>query len=296
LIFALAAFASLILLIQHISTMLQAPNIAAAAGAELIETVGWEVSGDGDETQKPVEAQMTGSLVEREAYLLRVKERGYIQFVDPEIIVNLASEKDLMVRLLCKPGKFMFPHDTVALVWPAVRVDARLGKHLQRAVQIGAQRTPTQDIEYAINQLVEVAVRAMSPALNDPFTALTCLDYLADGIANYVGSGEISPNFYDHNGKLRLIFEPASQAELLGAAFDQLRHASRDNATVLLHILDAIAIIGQEACSSEVRQELIHHIHLVQMESRGSALIEPDQHRICLRCEMVETKLKTARI
>jgi len=294
LIFALAAFASLILLIQHISTMLQAPNIVAAAGAELSDAVGWEISSEDDETQKPMEAGTTESLVESEAYLLRVNERGYIQFVDPEIIVNLASESDLMVRLLCRPGQFVFPNETVALVWPAAQVDTRLGKYLQRAIQIGNQRTPSQDIEYAINQLVEVAMRAMSPAINDPFTAMTCLDYLAGGLASYVGSGEISPNFYDNNGKVRLNFEPASQAHLLGAAFDQLRHASRDNAIVLLQILDAIAIIGQEARSAEVRQELIRHVQLVQEESQDGALVEPDQHRICLRCEMVETELRTA--
>jgi uncharacterized membrane protein len=241
--------------------------ILKCAGAELMDAVGWEISSDDGEPQKPLEARRTDSLVASEAYRLRVNETGYIQFVDPEIIVNLASEKDLMVRLSCKPGQFVSPNETVALVWPAARVDARLGKHLQRAIQIGTQRTPSQDVEYAINQLVEVAVRAMSPAINDPFTAMTCLDYLADGLVSYVGSGEISPNFYDHNGKLRLNFEPASQADLLGAAFDQLRHASRDNATVLLHILDAIDIIGREACSSEVRQELLRHIHLVQMES-----------------------------
>ena len=294
LIFALAAFASLILLIQHISTMLQAPNIVAAAGAELTEAVGLEISSEDGETQKQMEAQISGSLVESEAYLLRAIRRGYIQFVDPEILVNLASEKDLMVRLLCKPGQFVALNETVALVWPAARIDARLGKHLQRAIQIANQRTPTQDIGYAINQLVEVAMRAMSPAINDPFTAMTCVDYLADGLATYFRSDEISPNIYDNNGKLRVNFEPANPEEFLGTAFDQLRHASRDNATVMLHILDAIEIIGRAECSSTVRQELIRHIQLVQEECRDSALVEPDRQRICLRCETVEMELITA--
>jgi uncharacterized membrane protein len=293
-LFALAAFASLILLIQHISTMLQAPNIAAAAGAELIEAVNWEISSDDGETQNLPEPRRPNPLVESEAFPLRVNETGYIQFVDPEIIVNLASDKDLMVRLLCRPGQFVSPNETVALIWPSARVEARLGEHLRRAIQIGTQRAPTQDIEYAINQLVEVAMRAMSPAINDPFTAMTCMDYLAEGLASYVGSGEISSNFYDHKGKLRLNFEPTNQVDLLGAAFDQLRHASRDNATVLLHLLDAIDIIGQAACSSDVRRELIRHIHLVQMEGWGSALVEPDQQELDLHCEMVRMKLETA--
>ena len=83
-------------------------------------------------------------------------------------------------------------------------------------IQVGNQRTPTQDVEYAINQLVEVAVRAMSPAINDPFTAMTCLDYLADGLSLTSVPVRTSPNFYDQHGKLRLIFEPANLVELLG--------------------------------------------------------------------------------
>lgn len=100
-----------------------------------------------------------------------------------------------------------------------------------------------------INQLVEVAVRAISPAINDPFTAMTCLDYLADGLATYVRYDDISPNFFDSEGKLRLLFEPPMMTTLLGAAFDMLRHASCDNATVLLYMLDAIDVIGQAGFS-----------------------------------------------
>ncbi len=71
----------------------------------------------------------------------------------------------------------------VALVWPAGRIDQKVDKQLRRAFRLGNQRTPTQDVEYAVNQLVEMAVRAMSPAINDPFTAMTCLDYLGQGLA-----------------------------------------------------------------------------------------------------------------
>jgi uncharacterized membrane protein len=291
LLIMLLTFASLIILIQHISIMLQAPNIVAAAGAELMDVVGVEPQDEADKSQKAMEDCVTDSLAESEAYPLRVSKTGYIQFVDPEIILNLAKERDLMLRLLRKPGQFVLSGETVALVWPAAKVDARLAKHLRRGVQIGNQRTPTQDIEYGINQIVEIAVRAMSPAINDPFTALTCLDHLADGLAKYVLFGESSPNFYDKDGRLRLVFAPATPEELLGAAFNMLRHASCDNASVLLHILDAIDIIGQKAKSLNVRRELLRHAHLVQAESQAGALIEADKQRIRQRCEMVEQKL-----
>jgi uncharacterized membrane protein len=199
--------------------------------------------------------------------------------VDPEIIVNLASEKDLMVRLLCRPGQFVSPNETMALVWPAARVDARLGKHLQRAIQIGTQRTPTQDIEYAINQLVEVAMRAMSPAINDPFTAMTCMDYLADGLC--VRSVRSIP--HDDNGKGRLPFG-GSQAGP-GYSVRPTEHG-RDNATVLLHILDAIDIIGQEACSSGRQGSFAISISCTRKVRQCPSGTR--SYRICLRCEMVE--------
>ena len=131
----------------------------------------------------------------------------------------------------------------------------------------------------------------MSPAINDPFTAITCLDYLADGLAKYARYGESSPNFYDKDGRLRLIFEPATLTELLDAAFDMLRHASCDNASVLLAMLDAIDDIGQETESPEARRGLLCHVHLVQAESQAGALIEKDCQVIRLRCETLEKAL-----
>jgi uncharacterized membrane protein len=295
LILSLATFGSLIILIQHISMMLQAPNIVAAAGAELMEAIGTETPGEYTETRREYQDYLTKALEDQDAYPLKVTVPGYVQYVDPETIVNLAKDKDLTLRLLCQPGQFVGRGETVALVWPAGDVNGQLGKQLSRAIQTGNQRTPTQDIEYAINQLVEVAVRAMSPAINDPFTAMTCLDYLADGLAMYVQYDDISPNFFDSDGKLRLIFEPPTIATLLGAAFDMLRHASCDNATVLLYMLDAIGTIGQAAKSAEVRQDLLRHVQLVQNESCTGHLIEADQERIRLCCETVAMKLKSAK-
>jgi uncharacterized membrane protein len=290
---SVATFASLIVLIHHMSTMLQAPNIVAAAGAELLDAVKMEKPGSPSETPLTKESSTTGLLTE-DAYLLGVDAPGYIQYIDPVIILNLAREKDLVIRMLCQPGQFVGRGEVVTHVWPAAKVDARLSKKLKRAVLTGNERTPTQDLEYAINQLVEVAVRAMSPAINDPFTANTCLDYLADGLARYFQYEEIDPNFYDEDGKLRLIFEPPSTTALLRASFDMLRHAACDNVYVLLHMLHMMQFIGQAAKIPEVRQELIHHIHLVQMESCSGHLIESDRQHIREYAETVERKLNPA--
>ena len=95
-----------------------------------------------------------------------------------------------------------------------------------------------------------MAVRAMSPAINDPFTAMTCLDHIGEGLALFIRQGERAPITIDRDGRLRLVLEPVTFDELLSAAFDMLRHASCDNASVLLHMLEVIDVIGQEAQSA----------------------------------------------
>jgi uncharacterized membrane protein len=206
-------------------------------------------------------------------------------------VLTLARERNLVIRLLRKPGHFVWRGAVVALVWSAGRFDEELEGQIRHAFQIGNQRTPTQDVEYAVNQLVEMAVRAMSPAINDPFTAMTCLDYVGNGLALFIRQGEKSPHYYDRDGRLRLVLEPVTFDELLSAAFDMLRHASCDNASVLLHMLQVIDTIRQEAKSPEARQQLLRHVSLIQAESQAGALIEQDRHSIHLSVEALQTKL-----
>lgn len=293
LLLMLATFASLILLIQHVSTMLQAPNIAAAAGAELLDVVGTEIR---DEVRSGDDLSQTGQgalelLLETAAYPVCVRDTGYIQYIDPEYMLVLARESNLVIRLLHKPGHFVWSGTVVALVWPAGRVDERLDEQIRHAFRLGNLRTPTEDVEYAVNQLVEMAVRAMSPAINDPFTAMTCLDHLRNGLALFAQRGEEDPNLYDRDGQLRLVAEPVTFGGLLSAAFDMLRHASCDNASVLLHMLEVIDAIGQETKSPGARQKLRRHVGLIQAESQAGALIEEDRQLILRRAEALYAKL-----
>ncbi len=298
----LAAFASLILLVQHISTMLQAPNIAAGAGAELLEVVlaesSDEVRGGDVQHQTGQDAPDTltakNSVLETEGYPVRARYAGYIQYIDLDYVLTLANERNLVIRLLCRTGHFVSSGAVVALVWPAGRVNEQPDKQIRHAFKIGNNRRPPQDVEYAFNQLVEMAVRAMSPAINDPYTAITCLDYIGDGLALFLRQGEISPHFYDADGQLRFVFEPVTFDELLSAAFDMLRHASCDNVSVLLHMLEVIDAISQETKSPEARLQLLHHVSLIQAESQAGALIEQDRQLIRLSGEALQTKLKGA--
>lgn len=294
LLLTVGTFGSLILLVQHISTMLQAPNIAAAAGNELLKVILSEAP-DEIESGNTISQANQGAadtLAGKDGFAIRVQKTGYIQYVDAEYALTLLGERDLVIRLLCQPGDFVSQDTVTALVWPAARVDEQLDRQIRRAFQIGNQRTPTQDIEYGFNQLVEVAVRAMSPAINDPFTAMTCLDYIGKGLTLFVQNGERSFVVYDQDGKLRVAFEPVTFDKLLNASFDKLRHCSCDNASILQHMLNVIDKIGLETKSPEMRQKLACHVELIQAESNAGSLIEHDRQLIRRNGEALQMKLK----
>jgi uncharacterized membrane protein len=296
----LATFGTLILLVQHISTMLQAPNISAAAGAELLKVVrasaedvaGSDSDDGGVETEPAPDSRgIPAMLTETEGYPVRVGSPGYIQYVDPQIVLTLARKENLVIQLLRRPGHYVHSGAVVALLWPAARVDEHLETLFRRAIQVGNGRTPSQDVEYAVNQLTEMAVRAMSPAINDPFTAMTCLDHIGDGLVAFIRRGGNNSQHYDRDGRLLLVLEPVTVGDLLSAAFDMLRHASCSNASVLLHMLKVIEMISHEAKARETREQLLRHVSLIQAESQVGNLIEADRQSIHQSVESLRTRL-----
>jgi uncharacterized membrane protein len=301
LLLMLGTFSSLILLVHHISTMLQAPNIAAAAGAELRNVVLAEIPEMVNRDAGSQTSQEAAGILRRpDGYPVLVKETGYIELIDPEPVLALARESNLVIHLLRKPGRFVRRGEVIALVWLAEPHQEQPGLHsigeplaeqIRNAFRIGNTRTPTQDVTYAVNQLVEMAVRAMSPAINDPFTAMTCLDYIGENLALFIRQGEKGAHYYDLNGRLRLVLEPVTFEELLSTAFDMLRHASCDNASVMQHMLETIDVIGKETKSPEARQLLRRHVSLILAESQTGHLIEVDRQLIQHRSEDLMMKL-----
>ena len=189
----LASFASLILLVQHVSTMLQAPNIAAAAGAELRDVVLAEIpdevrSGNDRQSKARPGSHRPTSLVETDGYPVRVRA-GRLHPVHRSGDSVYPGEGKEPGHPLAAASRGILSGVTWRLPWSGLPIRPgtggvalnRRGAGRDKSATLSRleiARTPTQDVAYAVNQLVEMAVRAMSPAINDPFTAMTCLDYI----------------------------------------------------------------------------------------------------------------------
>jgi uncharacterized membrane protein len=159
-------------------------------------------------------------------------------------------------------------------VWPA-RAASEVGQALERAHATGAHRTLSQDVLFAIDQLVEIAIRALSPAVNDTFTALTCIDWLGDGLCTLSARWDPQSARSDAAGAIRVITVPASYARLVDRSFDKIRQAGRGMPAVLIQQLDALNRIMAHTTTPEQRAVLVHQGDMIVRNSRES-VPDPD--------------------
>ncbi|WP_083523411.1 DUF2254 domain-containing protein [Methanofollis ethanolicus] len=285
----LVSFASLILLAQHLSTMIQAPTIVGKAGTELQDAI---CSLAQEEPWSGPDGGSPDLMAEAGGHPVRAMKAGYIRFIDHDHLLAVANGKDAVIELRIKTGHFVGRGVVLALVRRAGKVDTGLDREVQHAIHIGDQRSPAQDVVYAVTLLTETALRAMSD--NDSYTAMMCLDYLGEGLALYLRQGEPTSRYHDRYGRLRLVTEPVTFGELVSESFDTLRHAGRDSAPVLRHMLDVIAAVGTEVTSPGPCQTLRRQVSLIRDEVRTSSLIDEDRRSICRNADLVEAALPCA--
>ncbi|MCB1941761.1 MAG: DUF2254 domain-containing protein, partial [Candidatus Accumulibacter sp.] len=137
--------------------------------------------------------------------------------------------------------------------------DGPLESRLQACVVFGAQRTATQDMEFALDQLVEIAARALSPGINDPFTAITCVDRLSSALARLAAHGQPAAWHRDAEGVPRVLDRPPGFAEALDAAFHPIRQCARDNAPVAIRLMAAMAELSAVCTDPDQRAALRRH-------------------------------------
>ncbi|HEY5313711.1 MAG TPA: DUF2254 domain-containing protein [Pirellulales bacterium] len=247
---ALASLGVLIYFIHHVAISIQAPEIVANVACDLHEAIDRLFPDDigqaspADRTLPEAEVLPEGFDVEAAAVTSPVN--GYVQVVDGNHLMLLASQHDVLIRICRRPGSFVMQGSVLAQVWPGDRWDDVRAAEVRDTFLFGEVQTPMQDVEFVVNQLVEVAVRALSPGINDPFTAMTCLDRLGEGLCHLARRKIPSPFRHDEQGKLRVIAHPFTLPHMANTAFRQIRHYGRSSAAVLIRQLDVISeVLGQ---------------------------------------------------
>ena len=289
-----ADMAVLIYFIHHTATSIQLPQVIASIAGDLSAAI--EVQGGPDSSLGLSGGQEAGpSLAE---LVLRIEEGGGCgararqrlpavhPAPEPGAVRELTS--GAVIALNYRPGHFLVQGHPFAAVWPP-EAAGRVSDALGRAHVTGPYRTLTQDISFGIDQLVEIAIRALSPAVNDTFTALTCIDWLGDSLCKITARWHPARAHRDSQGFIRVITAEPSQERLIQRAFEKIRQASLGMPAVMIRQLEALAKIMAETSNAGQRRVLLDQAAMIVRASERSVPEKADRDDVQRRYEAVHT-------
>ena len=188
---------------------------------------------------------------------------GYIRYVDVNRLLQLARTYGIRIRVERRVGHFIPAGVPLLRVSHIERITAQRLGHLLATFDIGPTRTMQQDVEFGVIQIVDIALRAMSPAVNDPSTAITCIDQLSRILIRWIARAPPPSHLYRPPHVLRVVMPWINLDGLLDTAFEQIRHYSAADVAVSLRLLRAFNDIAFAANSDEIRRALLNRANRV---------------------------------
>ena len=276
---AIASIGVLIYFIHHASTIIQASHVITQVSGDLdkaLDRLFPEKIGEGKANNSRQVGEIPANF-DSQASPIKATGEGYLQAIDDNELMKIARQYNLLVRLTTRPGKFIVKGSDLAIVFPEKQVTQSLKQQINNAFILGKERTEYQDVEFPIDQLVEIALRAISPAINDPFTAIRCIDRLSAGLSRLAQRDFPSPYRYDDEQNLRVIVEGVTFEGLVDTAFNQIRQYSKSDVAVTIRLLEAIACIATYTRNSKQREALRRHAEMILNSSREQISQEQDQ-------------------
>ena len=257
----------LIYFIHHIAVMIQLPQVIAGIAHDLAEAVQHEMDSQGGRAHSRTapEVDVLRAMMERGGGVVTAPESGYLQFVRRSMLIDLAVEHDAVIKLHHRPGHFVVRGHPLLTVWPA-ETATDIERWLRRSHITGPHRTLQQDVAFAVDQLVEIGIRALSPAVNDTFTALTCIDWLGECLCRIARDWDPDPICRDSDGLVRLILTPISYERLVQRAYEKVRQAAGGMPAILIRQLDSLVLITRSTRLPEqlpvllAQAEMIHRL------------------------------------
>jgi uncharacterized membrane protein len=273
-----ADLAVLIYFLHHIATAIQLPQVIAGIAGDLAEAIelqaGDPAAGAGARGAARLIAAMDGAGGD-----VAAPRSGYLQYIQHETLIRIAAEVGAVIHLRYRPGHFLVQGHPYATVWPAGAA-GRVARELGRAHVTGPYRTLAQDVSFGVDQLVEIAIRALSSAVNDTFTALTCIDWIGDSLCKVTGRWQPTRVYRDVFGEVRLIATQTTYERLVGRAFEKIRQAGRGMPAVMIRQLDALAKIMERTTGPQDRQVLLDQAAMIERLSAATVDEEADRRDI----------------
>ncbi|MFN3241954.1 MAG: DUF2254 domain-containing protein [Planctomycetota bacterium] len=289
--FAIAGVGLLVYFIHHVALSIQATTIIASVSEDLRDSIERFFPADRDGSRDDDDREASAA---PDGQAVRAARGGILQVVEADGLVAIAKEHGACFHLERRPGDYVVEGTALARLCGDTRVDDDV---LQRAAQqfvLGRRRTLIQDVEFALQQLVEIAVRALSPGINDPFTACSCIDELASALARIMTKGELPGGIRDQDGVLRVALDVTGFDGLTAAAFDQIRQHAARSVAVRIRLLDRLRVLAGLAARDE-HLAAIEQQAVATFDGEGDGLVDKDLRDLRARRERFDRTLAQRR-
>ena len=291
LVLALVSIGVLIFFIHHMATAIQASSIIRHATEETHAAIGRLFP---DQLGEEADPEQAHDLL-RQAGELRwqpvpARATGYVQSLDEEELLALARQLAGVVRMEHGIGGFVARGAALVSVaryeGTAGAMTKELTAQANDCFRLGSQRTIEQDAGFGLRQLVDIALKALSPGLNDTTTAIIGIDHLGALLAQLADRRFEAPLRADRD-RVRIIAVRSTFEKYVGTAFDQIRLSADGNAAVYLRLLTALATIGQRTQAAERHQALRQQADLIAEAARRTLPTDYEREQVRRRLEEV---------
>lgn len=283
LLLALVSIGVLIFFIHHIASSIQASNIVRHAAEETeaaIERLFPEQLG---QPASEADAQALRQTEELSWQAVPAQATGYVQSVDEESLLALAGQLAGVLRMQHGVGSFVARDAVLVEVaryeGSTAPLPNDLADQVNDAFTLGSQRTTEQDAGFGLRQIVDIALKALSPGINDPTTAIICIDHLGALLAQLADRRLPDPWRADHD-QVRIIAIRPSFQQFVATAFDQIRGCADGNAAIYQRLLTALATIRQRTQDPKRRQVLRKQAELVAEAARRTLATAYEQEQV----------------
>ena len=256
---ALMSVGFLIYFFHHVPETINVSNIAARIGGQLRNGV-VNLFPDPDTLPAPggkADTAWDYRTSSMKHAPIEATDEGYIQTLDEKRLFKVADANGLLVRVQYRPGDFVIIGDTVLDVWSTTKLDNPTTRDLRACFALGRRRTPHQNVLFLVDELVEIIARALSPGINDPFTAITCIDWLKVGLGSFIAHDDDAADPVG-SGPVRIY--PVTFERFVSRIFDNSRQYVCTDRNVALHAIACMTEIAARLDDDARRQIVISHM------------------------------------
>ncbi len=290
---AIGGIIVLIYFIHHVANSLQLTTIIGHIVEETQEAID-VLFPEGTGTSAEDAAKTAAREFVNEEKWIRIdsNSNGYIQYVDTNGLLAFAEEKKIVIKMHAGIGQFVGKGQTLIEIVPENNGSETIDNEDDQArvntyFHIYRFRSIEQDVGFGIRQIVDIALKALSPGVNDTTTAIICIDYLGT-IISELASRKLPTDIRTKNGDVRIIVKAPNFASYAETAFDQIRINGRGNLAVFQRLLDTSVLVGKNKLSQSQQDILLKHVSLIEEAAKRTLDTDYEQGKVSDRIERAQ--------